>query len=244
MRKSQNSGYNDWIYIVDPEYSQNPEHYVRAFMIIQEDLLKLFQSIEPSDTNKNTYSFRTHELLMRICIEVEANFKAILRENTYTPKDKKGKPRLEKDWTMNDYRLLNKTHRLSDFRIEFPIWSGNDKIRQPFLPWNGNGSIDWYNVYNRSKHDRIGSFQEANFDTLLDSFAGLAALLASQFNTQDFQPGADLMAFHGANYGIGNYLIIHFPETWLEDEIYEFNWEDIKDKPDRFQKIDYNNIKY
>jgi hypothetical protein len=32
--------------------------------------------VEPADQNLNTYSFRIHELLMRACIEVEANCKA------------------------------------------------------------------------------------------------------------------------------------------------------------------------
>ena len=71
-------------YILDPDYAKSPEHYVRSFLLIQEDILRLFQFIEPSDINLQTYSFRIHELYMRICIEIEANFKAIFDENKYS----------------------------------------------------------------------------------------------------------------------------------------------------------------
>ncbi len=246
IKKAHNSGYSDWAYIVDPEYCQNPEHYTRAFIIIQEDLLKLFQSIEPADVNNNTYSFRTHELLMRVCIEVEANFKAILKENIFNPVfgggPNAGQPRPEKYWNMNDYKLVNRTHRLGDYSVEFPIWKGNQNIRTPFVNWNNNGSIEWYQVFNRAKHDRINSFQEANFSTLLDAFAGLSILLSSQFRTDDFQPGPALMALESSNCGIGDYLIIHFPGTWTEDEMYDFDWSELRKEKDRFQKINYDNV--
>jgi len=78
-----NSGYSQWAYVVDRAYAEAPEHYVRAFMIIQNDLQKLFEYVEPADENLGTYSYRIHELFMRSCIELEANFKAILRENIF-----------------------------------------------------------------------------------------------------------------------------------------------------------------
>ena len=67
----------------DHNYSDHPEHYTRAFAILQKDIIGLFEYIEPSDINLVTYSFRIHELLVRTCIEVEANFKAILREKYF-----------------------------------------------------------------------------------------------------------------------------------------------------------------
>jgi hypothetical protein len=70
-----NSGYSSWAYIMDREYANLPHHYTRAFFIIQKDLLNIFEFIEPADVNLIAYSFRIHELLMRICIEIEANFK-------------------------------------------------------------------------------------------------------------------------------------------------------------------------
>jgi hypothetical protein len=70
-------------YIRHPSYANQPSNYIRAFLLIQKDLQAVFEYIEPSDQNLETHSFRTYELLLRTCTEVEANFKAIFRANTY-----------------------------------------------------------------------------------------------------------------------------------------------------------------
>ena len=35
---SSNTGYRQWTYIIDRNYSESPEHYIRAFLLIQNDL--------------------------------------------------------------------------------------------------------------------------------------------------------------------------------------------------------------
>jgi hypothetical protein len=64
-------------YIADQRYACAPEQYVLAFELIQKDLLELFDYIEPAHLNRQCYSYRIHELLMRTCVEVEANCKAV-----------------------------------------------------------------------------------------------------------------------------------------------------------------------
>ena len=124
MKLDSNSGYSDWAYIVDHEYAQMPEHYTRAFLMIQEDLQRIFEYVEPCDQNMNTHSFRIYELFIRTCIEIEANFKAILRENVYSKNE-------ERKWNIKDFRLVNKTHHLDDYCVTLPIWSGDKKTFQP-----------------------------------------------------------------------------------------------------------------
>jgi hypothetical protein len=51
-------------YIEHPKYAQDPEKYIRAFLLIQKDVQTLFEYIDPDDQNNDTYSFRIHELLM------------------------------------------------------------------------------------------------------------------------------------------------------------------------------------
>ncbi|MBP4143215.1 hypothetical protein J3S90_15525 [Flavobacterium sp. P4023] len=248
------AGYSDWAYIIEKDYSKSPEHYTRAFLIIQEDILKLFQFVEPSDVNSKTYSFRIHELLMRTCIEIEANFKAILNENIYTPKYKNGKRagdlKTEKDWNINDFKIINKTHHLDDYSIELPFWKGIENVRKPFLSWKKNGDLIWYQAYNKSKHDRHNSFEVANFTNLIDAFSGLCVLLTSQFRHVDFQPGPDNLQANGYSYfgdgfggfGIGDYLMVDYPENWKEEEKYDFDWTKLKGETERFGKINYNDI--
>ena len=72
-----------WEYIKHPKYANSPEQYIRAFLLLQKDLQLLFDYVEPSEINLTCYSYRIHELLLRACVEVEANCKAILLENGY-----------------------------------------------------------------------------------------------------------------------------------------------------------------
>ncbi len=245
--QSTNSGYSSWAYIVDRSYSEAPEHYVRAFLLIQSDLQRLFEFVEPSDKNLGTYSYRIHELFMRTCIEIEANFKAILKENIYNPTDKKGDARPEKTWNIHDYKKVNKTHHLSAYRVHIPIWEGTSSVYEPFKQWAGSTDLFWYQAYNKSKHDRQIEFKGANLENLLNSVAGLLVLLSSQFGTQDFDPGSTLLSvsvdsYYSTEPGLGGFFHIEFPDDWTDDEKYDFNWTDLKKQVDRFQRIDYDNI--
>lgn len=245
--KGPNSGYSDWAYIVDPEYAKTPEHYVRAFRIIQKDLMSLFEYVEPSDTNLQTYSFRIHELLIRTCIEVEANFKAILRENIFTPTKRKNMDKPENEWNMNDYQKVNKTHHLDSYIVKLPIWEGEHDSVQPYAEWKDRKTLGWYDVYNQSKHDRQNQFKLANIENLISAVAGLLVLLSSQFKCEDFSPGEQSLAINTDSYytgtvGIGGYFRIEFPNDWGIDEKYDFNWDILKKEKERFGKIDYNNM--
>ena len=108
-----------WMYILHPKYAQSPEQYVRSFLLIQKDLQELFDYVEPADENLDSYSYRIQALLLRACIEVEANFKAIFKENRYTVN--------ERYWTIKDYKKINTTHRLSSYQVAIPYWTGNEK---------------------------------------------------------------------------------------------------------------------
>jgi len=244
-----NSGYSDWGYIVDPEYAKFPEHYIRAFLLIQSDLEKLFEYIEPADDNLKTFSYRIHELLIRTCIEIEANFKAILKENIYSPCSKKGKERLEKNWNLiNDYYQVNKTHHLDSYKVSIPIWRGYKSQFTPFIEWKSQKTLSWYSAYNYCKHDRQDKFCYASFENLLNAVAGLFVLLSSQFRTEDFSPKNRGLAVSGNDYykgksGLGGFFRIIFPDDWEDNEKYCFDWNVLKDQSDKFNKIDYNLIK-
>lgn len=245
--ESANSGYSQWAYIVDRDYAQAPEHYVRAFLLIQSDLQRIFEFIEPADTNLPAYSYRTHELLMRTCIEIEANFKAILKENMFNPTDKNGDPIPEKRWNIHDYRRVNKTHHLSTYRVHIPIWEGKGAVCEPFKQWSTAVDLPWYQAYNKSKHDRRAEFKEANFENLLNSVAGLLVLLSSQFRTEDFAPGSRSLAvtvdsYYATEAALGGFFHIEFPQDWSDEEKYDFDWSELKKQADRFQRIDYDSL--
>jgi hypothetical protein len=245
-------GFNGWNYIDEPEYAKNPEHYVRAFILILNDLQSIFEYLEPSDECRQAYSYRIHALLMRTCIEVEANFKAILEENTFTPPP-------NGLLNMTHYRKVDATHHLSSYEVKLPIWNGTSPILKPFEPWRqwrGRSmpqgqkvSLPWYQAYNASKHDRQDEFKKANFGTLVDAVAGLLVLISSQFRHQDFSAGpafygsATWLDTQGMEASTGALFRIKYPEDWAEDELYEFNWSTLKNQTVRYEKLDFDAIR-
>lgn len=232
-----NAGYNSCAYIEDPEYSKAPRNYIRSFMLLQDDIKHLFEYIEPADINLNTYSYRIHELFIRACIEIEANFKAILRENSYT--------KSESRWNISDYKLINRTHHLDAYQIGFPIWDGDHRWIIPFNEWRENNSLSWYSAYNQCKHNRHDKRQLANLKNLLYAYTALFALLSSQFYTESFEPGLISVGYAPENCeetGIGDYLIINFPNNWTDEEKYNFDWTVLKEERNRFHKINYDEL--
>ena len=223
-----------WRYILHKDFANSPEHYVRAYLIIQKDFLNLLDYIEPSDTNLKTYSFRIHELLLRICIEIEANCVAILSENGYI---KSG------NWTMDDYKKINKSHKLSSFEVKLPVWKGVDNIRRPFENWKDHKSLDWWEGYNKSKHDRHTEFERATFKNLTEAMCGLITILSAQFEDNDFSSEGFGIGMFGNSDGmksaIGGYFRIKYPLDWTEDKKYDFKWSDIENEPNPMGKYKY-----
>ena len=99
---------------------------------------------------------------------MEANCKAILKENGYT---KAG------DMNMSDYKKINVTHRLSSYLVKVPYWNGTNYLPRPFEAWSQGRSLPWYQVYNTTKHDRHIEFEEATFEHLIDACCGHACHL-------------------------------------------------------------------
>lgn len=228
-----------WQYVCHPQYAQSPAHYIRPFLLIQKDLQELFDYIEPADQNLVCFSFRIHELLLRACVEIEANFKAILSENGYT----------SARWLkITDYkRLIGTSHFLSDYQVKLPFWRGDQNIRQPFEAWASDEALTWYNAYNSSKHNRHEAFTEANLANLLDAVSGLVIVLSAQFLTEDFSPGLRSIALEGPNDGmesaIGGYFRVKFPTEIPADSRNDFDWQQLRTEVTPFQHFNYKAIK-
>lgn len=243
MKPGPNAGYSSSAYVKDLEYAISPGHYTRAYLLIQKDLEELFEFVEPSPESEKAFSYRIHELLMRTCIEVEANFKAILNENTYVPTVNHFGP----IYNMGVYKKVNTTHHLSSYEVLLPIWNGPRRIWKPFQGWGQNTGIDWYQSYNASKHDRQQAFKEANLEMLISAVAGLLVLLSSQFQDDEFSAGSVMLSVRGYDYhelspALGSLFRIAYPTDWPDDEMYDFNWSTLKNDPERFQKFDYNTV--
>lgn len=225
----------DQSYVLHPMFAQDSDMYARGFLLLQKDLGELFEYIEPSDQNGQCYSFRIHELLLRACVEVEANCKAILKENGYK---KRG------NWTMNDYKKINVSHHLSSFDVQLPVWHGSKNIRKPFEMWRSDARLPWYQAYNETKHDRHTGFAKATLDHLIDAVCGVLTMLCAQFATAqyDYLMTVGFPPDGGFQVVIGRYFTVRFPDDWPEEERYDFStgeWHQMKDEDDPFQNFRY-----
>lgn len=233
-----NSGHSR--YIDHPAYADRPSDYIRAFLLIQKDLQALFEYIEPSDQNGAAYSFRTYELLLRTCTELEANFKAILRANKYTKNPDK--------WNIGDYSKVNKSHFLSDYEVKMPYWTGGSNFRKPFAAWGNTppSSLTWYRAYNTSKHDRAQELKSATFSDLIDAFCGLSVVLTAQFLDHDFGPSNGSLRLQGigdgCEEGLGKYVRLRYPSGLPSNKQYDFEWQALAATSDPFQEFDYDAV--
>lgn len=228
----KNSGKGE--YILHQNYAESPANFIRAFLLIQQDVLELFNYVEPSDTNLNTYSHRIHELLLRTCVEVEANCKAILRENGYARSG---------NWNMVDYKKIEQSHYLSYYFVKIQNWQGNNSEHQPFAVWASGGSLDWYQAYNNTKHDRHLNFSEANFENLVAAICGLSTLIASQFLDNSFSGAGWVLGGNDTNdgfeSGVSSNFRIKYPASIPVNERYEFESSDIDFNVNIFQCFNY-----
>lgn len=238
-RPFKNGQYFDaqnWHYILHPKYALNALRYYQAFLLILKDAREIFEYVEPADLNENCYSYRIHELLMRTCIEVEANCKAIMLENNYVPPDK---------WSMSDYRKIDGPYRLSSYQVRAPQWTGSIAVQRPFAAWNSScPSLPWYKAYNQSKHDRHANFAQASLGNLLSSVCGLAVLMSAQFWMIDFSPTGSYEVYFdlqdGYDHTIGRYFRVKFLADWAPQDRYEFDWTALNQGSlDPFQNVSF-----
>jgi hypothetical protein len=232
-----------WLYLLHPKFAKDPQHYIRAFLLLQQDLMELFAYIEPADTNLKTYSHRIQQLLMRTCVEIEANLRTILVENGYSKRD---------HLTMQDYRLVNCSHRLSSYVVRIPGWHGSEGVRRPFLDWGtATGTLYWYQAYNKSKHNRHDFFSMATFRALTEAMCGLVVVLSAQFHDEDYSPTPKSLSIgegysydtdDGMESAIGNFFRVKYPENWSEEERYDFDWNELKELENPFAQYDYDAV--
>ena len=150
---------------------------VVAFEILENSLERLFLVIEPDDaTNGKTYGHEIRQLLILACTEVENLLKRVLVSNGYPAP-------AEDRWTTKDYVKVNAPLRLSFYSSElvrYPEYPPSSPFHgwDPAKPTKG---LDWYQVYQKVKHDRGGSLKLATFSHAVTAVAAVHVLLTAQF---------------------------------------------------------------
>jgi len=220
-------------YLMDPEYAPDRIELIRAYSIIERDLVRLFEHIEPANANLKTYSHRLYELLLRASTEFEANCKGVLEANGYN---------CSKDLSIRDYYKTNAASRLSEYEVRVSVWRGTPRVFRPLGDWSTGQSLTWYQEYNSVKHDRSRCFEAANLENVLSAVAGVLAVLFSQFHTLCFRAHAHVGLYHvddGWFSHEDSIFAVKAPTTWTADEFYGFDWSTLRKQVDRFAKYPF-----
>lgn len=147
-----------------------------ATKLILKQLFKTFEFIEPTASNFDTYSHQIRQVILLACMEVETSWTAILKTHNYQSE------RL----TTNDYVKLLEPLRLSKYQVYFPLYP-EIGIVTPFKNWNADkptSSLDWYNDYNKIKHDRENNFSKSKLINALSAVAAVAIMHHAQFGSE------------------------------------------------------------
>lgn len=222
-------------YVDDDRNTPDRINYIRAFQLIEVDVLDIFDYVDPADANLATHSHKIYQLLIRACTEFESNAKQVLRANDYQKKV---------NWNIHDYFKLEKACRLSEYGVISPAWSGTKKrVFEPFKAWRNKSKyhpLDWYQAYNRSKHNRATHFHDASLENALNAVAAVFIILFAQYYTQAFDPYRIVnMYTYDPDGGFFPHLNAHFhirlPTGWSYDEMYDFDWTELKEESYPFQ---------
>jgi hypothetical protein len=235
-------------YLRDNRNVKNPHDYIRKLEILYSQLEKIFEYVEPEDSNGDTYSIQLSSMLLDICTTIEANFRSIMDKNGYKKNPNISHEKDIKSWNINDYYKVNISHHLSSYEIKIPFWKGINNIRKPYEIWESSkNSPQWYQSFNHVKHNMIDKFSEATLNNVIDAFCGLVVLISAQFFDEEILIDNQATVF--GNYGyteereyrdsIKTPFLLKFPTDWSEDEKYDFEWKDIKDEKASFEKYPY-----
>jgi hypothetical protein len=209
-------------YLVDPRYASDRREMLRAYFLLEHELMELFEYIEPSDNNKDCYSHRIYSLLVRASMEFEANCKAVLGANGYQ----------KSQLNITDFFKIEKATRLSKYVLHLPFWAGKLKTFSPVEDWKNGHSLQWYQEYNLVKHSRHEEFQKANLQNALYAVGSVFCVLFAQFHILAFDPN-HVVWFHSEDDGVfshENAIFSVLPAAWPKsDDQYDFNWDRSKD---------------
>lgn len=138
-------------------------------------LNRLFEFIYPDARNLSTFSNEIRNILILACTEFESQIKAILVENSIAANGR--------NYNTTDYVKLKEHLHLDAFEISINNFPELKNL-SPFRDWdiaNPTGSLQWYDSYNKTKHDRENEFYAASLINCINAVLSNIVMLAAQY---------------------------------------------------------------
>lgn len=225
-------------HIMDPRYANDRFEIIRAYHILQKDLLNILDYIEPADDNLKTYSHRTYEILLRAATEFESNCKKILIANGYRKKPG--------DLNIKDYSKVNVATRLNEYKLFVNTWSNGKKELQPLKEWKAGHKLRWYSAYNAVKHDRKNDFHHASLENVINAVGATFCVIFAQFHSFIFTQHNLTTEWHnddasGEISHENSLFSVILPNSWTESDTYDYQkWKDSRGEPDPFENYPFS----
>lgn len=144
-------------------------HAKRDLGILIQKLQEILLFIEPSEDGLKAYSHKIRELLFLACSDLESTFK---------------KYKFGKNERMNNYIEILKFVDLTKYKISLVGYAKPYKC-SPFEKWNEKEpakSLDWYDAYNKIKHNREDNFHFATLENCINAIAANLIMFAVRFS--------------------------------------------------------------
>lgn len=150
---------------------------IRQYNDLIKNLENTFNIVEPSIKHKNVFGLKYRELILLASMEIEIHWKALLVENAYEHKERT---------TTKDYIKLQNFIKFDPiFQLKaYPTYT--EII--PFENWNEDSptkSLNWYNAYNKIKHNRTDNLELANFQNTINALCALKWLLHIRYSSRN-----------------------------------------------------------
>ena len=169
----------------------------------------LFETVEPVGANLKTYGHSIRELLLLACMEVESAWSAVLRDNGYSSRA---------TFSTNDYVKLAAPMLLDAYELSLSSYSGFPSF-YPFKNWDmtkPTQSLDWYDAYNKTKHDRETYLSLATLENVVRAVGAVVVMFNAQFGYRPLIPGSH--QFEGPVQNIFKFVTIDMEK--YEKEFY------------------------
>jgi hypothetical protein len=242
----RNYGHSD-----NAQYNNEAFHYQEsaAYLLLEKDLILIFEYIEPTRNNLLVYSHRIYELFLKACTEYESLCKKILFDNNYKSKSQNNTHNMNNC----DYWYLNNACKLSEYIVLIPFDNNRIYKIQPFKEWANSEkyiSLKWYQEFNLVKHNRIENFHFANMLNVLNPIAAVQILLIVQYYKYGLYDKNKIPIIDEYSKEPQNNSVEYVPEMisfsssilkvilpkWTPSEFYDFNWELLKNDSEPFNK--------
>jgi len=152
---------------------------IRSYANLCKEMDEIFNYINPTPKNNQTFGHKCRELLILACTEFEYLVLQFLKENNYPAK---------KRYTTEDYYVAQEVFKLNEYAVQLKMYPMFGLIA-PFYGWDKSQptkSMRWYDSYNKVKHDRGGNFEESNLINMIFSVSAIHIILVAQYGERIF----------------------------------------------------------